>query len=102
MLARGEAQGIKSKTLVTSHAFHSHLLDPILAPLGGFAAALPSRPPEIELISNLTGHAADERTYADPSYWSRHARSPVRFADGMQTLASAAATCSWRSVPVPR
>ncbi len=30
---------------------------------------------------------ADEHTFADPSYWSCHARSPVRFAQSMQVLA---------------
>ena len=39
------------------------------------------------MVSNLTGQLADEYTYADPCYWSRHARSPVRFAQGMQVLA---------------
>ena len=87
LLAAFESQGVKSKPLVTSHAFHSHLLDPILAPLGDFAGSLPSQPPQIKLISNLTGQVADERTYADPGYWVRHARSPVQFAAGMQTLA---------------
>ncbi len=87
LLAAFEAEGIKSKLLVTSHAFHSHLLDPILEPLGRFAGSLPSQPPQIKLVSNLTGRWADERTYADPGYWVRHARSPVQFAAGMQTLA---------------
>ncbi len=45
------------------------------------------RAPKINLIANLTGRAADKATYADPAYWSRHARSPVRFAGGMQALA---------------
>jgi acyl transferase domain-containing protein len=87
VLAALEAEGIKSKPLATSHAFHSHLLDPILEPLGRFAGTLPSQPPQIPLISNLTGQPADERTYANPDYWVHHARSPVQFATGMQTLA---------------
>jgi acyl transferase domain-containing protein len=87
LLAAVEAEGIKSKLLVTSHAFHSHLLDPILEPLGNFAGSLPSQPLRIKLVSNLTGRLADSQTYADPRYWVQHARSPVQFAAGMQTLA---------------
>ncbi len=87
LLATFEAEGINSKTLVTSHAFHSQLLDPILEPLGQFAACLTARPPQIKLASNLTGQLADEATYADPGYWVRHARRPVQFTAGMQTLA---------------
>ena len=37
----------------------------------------------------MTGKPADAQTYADPDYWCRHARSPVRFAEGIQALASA-------------
>lgn len=81
------AEGVNSKPLVTSHAFHSHLLDPILMPLGSFASGIATRPPRIPLVSNLTGQLADEQTLADPEYWVRHARSPVQFAAGMQTLA---------------
>lgn len=87
LLAALEADGIKSKTLVTSHAFHSRFLDPILEPLGEFAASLPVQPPRIPLVANLTGQWADDQTYADPGYWMRHARRPVQFAAGMQTLA---------------
>ncbi len=87
VLAAFAAQGVNSKPLTTSHAFHSSLLDPILVPLGSFASAIPSRSPQIPLVSNLTGRVADEQTFADPEYWVRHARSPVQFAAGMQTLA---------------
>jgi acyl transferase domain-containing protein len=87
LLAELEAEGIRSKPLVTSHAFHSQLMEPILQPLGSVAGSLPTRPPQLKLVSNLTGQWADERTYADPLYWVSHARSPVQFAAGMQTLA---------------
>ena len=86
-LASLEAEGIKSKQLATSHAFHSHLLDPILGPLGEFASTIPVHAPRYMVISNLTGKEADEATFAAPDYWVRHARCPVQFASGMQTLA---------------
>jgi malonyl CoA-acyl carrier protein transacylase len=101
MLAAFEAEGIKSKPLVTSHAFHSQLLDPILEPLGRFASTLTTQPPRIPLISNLTGQPADERTYADPSYWVTHARSPVQFAMGMQTLADSGCDVFLEIGPAP-
>ncbi|MCL4204445.1 MAG: SDR family NAD(P)-dependent oxidoreductase [Pirellulaceae bacterium] len=101
MLAAFDAEGIKSKPLVTSHAFHSQLLDPILEPLGRFASTLTSQPPRIPLISNLTGQPADERTYADPSYWVTHARSPVQFAMGMQTLADSGCDVFLEIGPAP-
>lgn len=86
-LAAFEAEGLKAKPLVTSHAFHSRLLEPILEPLGKFARSLPAQTPRLPLVANLTGQWADDQTYAAPDYWVRHARSPVQFARGMETLA---------------
>lgn len=87
LLARFESQGVKSKTLATSHAFHTHHMDPILAELRRAAESARCSPPKIEIISNLTGRAADAHTYADPTYWSRHCRQPVRFAESIQAMA---------------
>ena len=87
VLARLETEGIKSKPLATSHAFHSHRMDPILDALRQVAATVNCSTPKIDIVSNLTGQLADEHTFADPCYWSRHARSPVRFAESMQALA---------------
>ena len=82
-----ETQGVKSKPLTTSHAFHSQRMDPMLDALRQAAAAVAYSKPKIDIVANLTGQVADEHTFADPSYWSRHARSPVRFAQSMQVLA---------------
>ena len=86
-VSRFEAEGIQCKFLATSHAFHSRRMDPILEPLRRAAESVGVHPPSIPIVANLTGRLADDRTLADPSYWSRHARSPVRFAEGMKTLA---------------
>jgi acyl transferase domain-containing protein len=80
-------QGIKSKPLATSHAFHSQRMEPILDALRQAAAKIVCSKPQFDIISNLTGKLADEHTFADPCYWSRHARSPVRFSDGIKVLA---------------
>jgi acyl transferase domain-containing protein/NAD(P)-dependent dehydrogenase (short-subunit alcohol dehydrogenase family) len=87
VLSQFEGEGVRSKMLATSHAFHSHRMDPILDELRRAAASARCAPPKIAMIANLTGRAADESTYADPAYWCRHARRPVRFAEGMQALA---------------
>jgi acyl transferase domain-containing protein/acyl carrier protein len=87
VLARLETEGIKSKPLTTSHAFHSQQMDPILDPLRQAAAKATCAKPAIDIVCNLTGQVADEQTFADPCYWSRHARSPVQFAQSMQVLA---------------
>ncbi|SFF41436.1 epothilone polyketide synthase D [Actinacidiphila alni] len=78
--------GVTVKPLTVSHAFHSPLLDPVLAPLEEAAARITVREPRIPLISNLTGRPLDRATLADPGYWVRHARQPVRFHDGLLAL----------------
>ncbi|MCP4111297.1 MAG: acyltransferase domain-containing protein [Desulfobacteraceae bacterium] len=79
------AQGIKSKELNVSHAFHSPLMDPMLSEFEVVASWIKYSSPKTDLISNVTGtFATDEIT--KPSYWRNHVRQPVRFADSMKTL----------------
>jgi acyl transferase domain-containing protein len=86
-LAELERCGAKGKSLQTSHAFHSHRMDPVLPSLEQAGSAVRYRSPEIDIVANLTGRLADGNTFADPAYWARHARQPIQFAAGMQTLA---------------
>ncbi len=87
VLSRFQSEGVQSKTLSTSHAFHSHRMEPILEPLARAAESVRCSAPQIRLIANLTSRPADGTTFADPAYWTRHARSPVRFAESVQALA---------------
>ncbi|MFC3453248.1 SDR family NAD(P)-dependent oxidoreductase [Amycolatopsis speibonae] len=79
------AQWPGSTRLRVSHAFHSPLIDPMLAEFREVAAGLTYLSPESTLISGLTGRAL---TGADPEYWVRHARDTVRFADALDTVAA--------------
>ncbi len=79
------AQGVKTIPLPVSHAFHSPLLQPILAEFRRIASEITYHPPRLTLIANLTGEAiADEM--ATPEYWCLHLRHTVRFADSVETL----------------
>jgi thioester reductase-like protein len=78
-------QGVKTKKLTVSHAFHSPLMEPMLAAFERVAAEVTYSLPRIKLISNLTGELATPEI-ATPEYWCRHVRQPVRFAAGMETL----------------
>ncbi|MEL6764337.1 MAG: polyketide synthase dehydratase domain-containing protein, partial [Cyanobacteria bacterium J06607_6] len=80
-------QGIKTQSLIISHAFHSALMEPMLAEFRAVANQVNYALPQRELVSNVTGQvAAAEMATAD--YWVRHVRQPVQFATGMQTLAA--------------
>ncbi|MDF5712720.1 MAG: beta-ketoacyl synthase N-terminal-like domain-containing protein [Rhizonema sp. NSF051] len=80
-----ELAGIRTKKLQTSHAFHSPLMEPILAEFYEVAATVTYAAPQINLISNVTGERLTSETNF-PEYWCRHLRSAVRFADGLNTL----------------
>ena len=79
-------QGRKSKRLAVSHAFHSHLVEPMLDELAAVAGDLAYSEPRLPLVSNLSGRLLTAEQAVDPGYWVRHAREPVRFADGVATL----------------
>ncbi|MCZ8241041.1 MAG: amino acid adenylation domain-containing protein [Microcystis sp. LE19-131.1A] len=80
------AAGIEVRPLKVSHAFHSHLLEPILDSLEQEAAAISYQPLQIPLVVNLTGEVLPEGATIDARYWRNHARNPVQFYGSIQTL----------------
>ena len=83
-------KGVRVRRLRTSHAFHSPLVEPMLADLGRATAGLSYQRPAIALVCGLTGEP-DPELIATPGYWVRQACEPVRFADSVRWLAQAGA-----------
>ena len=80
-----ESEGVKTKQLQVSHAFHSPLMEPILTEFATVAKEITYNQPKIPLISNVTGTEVGTEI-ATAEYWVGHVRQPVRFAQSMKTL----------------
>ncbi|MEA2173842.1 MAG: hypothetical protein QOD00_1434 [Blastocatellia bacterium] len=79
-------QGVECRSLHTSHAFHSEMMRPILAPFTERVRSVSLKPPQIPYLSNVTGKWITAAEATDANYWARHLRQAVRFADGIQEL----------------
>lgn len=81
-----QAAGITNKLLPTSHAFHSSMMDPIVAPFLQSVQSIQLSVPRIPIISTVTATWMTDAQATSPSYWSQHLRSTVRFSDALKTL----------------
>ena len=79
-------QGIISRRLHTSHAFHSAMMDPVLGAFGAVVKTVALRPPAIPYVSCVSGDWITNAQATDPTYWTTHLRETVRFADGVAAL----------------
>ena len=84
-------QGRRVHRLAVSHAFHSPLMQPMLAEFEEIADGIALAQAVIPIVSNVTGEVADEGFGSAP-YWTRHVRETVRFADSARSLESAGVT----------
>ncbi|WP_405669601.1 MupA/Atu3671 family FMN-dependent luciferase-like monooxygenase [Streptomyces sp. NBC_01530] len=78
---------VPTTRLRASHAFHSSSMDPAVKPFVELVAACTPRPPEIPMISTVTGTWLRAEEASDPAYWGRQIRLPVRYLDAVTTLA---------------
>ncbi|WP_369369077.1 type I polyketide synthase [Streptomyces sp. CG4] len=84
--AHFRAQDRKVTALRVSHAFHSPLMEPMLAEFRTVAEGLSYDRPHLPLVSTLTGETATAEELCSPEYWVRHVRRTVRFADAVRAL----------------
>lgn len=88
---RLRGQGRRVHRLAVSHAFHSALMEPMIAEFTAVEAELSVGLPTIPVISNVTGQlVADD--FASADYWARHIRAVVRFGDSVRSAHCAGAS----------
>src|SRR5204862_1962438 len=80
IVVSGDAEAVEKlggKRLKVSHAFHSHLMEPMLDEFRAVAQGLSYAEPRIPMASG---------DVTDPEYWVRQVRETGRFADGVEWL----------------
>jgi len=70
---------VNAKRLRTSHAFHSPMMDPIIAEFTSAVAAVPRHAPAVPFLSTVSGVPITAAQATDPGYWATQLRETVRF-----------------------
>lgn len=83
---RVEAAGHDTIPLHTSHAFHSEMMDPILDDFKAVVAGANCSPPQLPIVSTLTGRPLTHKEATSPDYWANQLRHPVRFSSAVTHL----------------
>ena len=83
--------GIASIIIPTSHAFHSHMMEPVMEEFERFIASFEFHDTDMTLISSMTGTVMEADRYGNPAYWSEQLRNTVRFAE------ATAVTCAYEA-----
>jgi acyl transferase domain-containing protein len=79
-------KGISSTALHTSHAFHSGMMEPAVAPFIEFMRKIDLKAPHFPYVSNVTGEWITDAQATDPNYWGTHIRAPVLFHKGLTCI----------------
>ncbi|MET9520655.1 type I polyketide synthase [Streptomyces sp. NPDC002994] len=86
LAARFASLGRATKRLRVSHAFHSPLMEGMLADFRDVAEGLNYRAPHIPVIAHATGgQPIGPDALRRPEHWVQHVRRTVRFHDGVRS-----------------
>ncbi|MEM7601227.1 MAG: aminotransferase class III-fold pyridoxal phosphate-dependent enzyme, partial [Verrucomicrobiota bacterium] len=81
-----DAAGFVAKRLHTSHAFHSRMMEPIVAEFEEAVRATTLHAPQFRILSTVTAGWLSKDDATNPHYWASHLREPVRFYDAISRL----------------
>ncbi len=81
-----ELKNIRFTRLKTSHAFHSKMMEPVLKEFTGAVGKVELHSPQIPYYSNVSGQLIQEHEAIDPTYYSKHLRYTVRFAESINEI----------------
>ncbi len=81
---RAAVEAIADRLLPVGHAFHSPLVEPALAAIDAAAAQVTLRAPRVPVVEGATGQL--RRAAPEALAFSRGARAPVHFQQGLEAL----------------
>ena len=76
---------VSTRRLPTSHAFHSAMMDPILAEFEEQVKLAAPQPPRIHIVSTVTGRLLSAAEATSSSYWAQQLRRTVQFVKASRT-----------------
>ncbi|WP_420719486.1 type I polyketide synthase, partial [Streptomyces sp. RTd22] len=85
VMAVARERGRRVSRLRVSHAFHSPLMEPMLAEFAEIAAGVAYRQPVLPAVSTVSGQLVGAADWATPEYWVRQIHEPVRFHRALET-----------------
>ncbi|MEZ0542237.1 amino acid adenylation domain-containing protein [Fibrella arboris] len=83
---RLDQKSIPNRVLETSHAFHSTMMDPVVAAFTETVQQIALSRPKKPIVSTVSGTWLTDQQATDPHYWAAHLRQTVRFADALDTI----------------
>ncbi|MFJ8005323.1 type I polyketide synthase [Streptomyces fagopyri] len=84
--ARLTEQATAVRRLRTTHAFHSHLMAPLMEDFAAVVAEVSLHRPAVPYVSTITGDWVTGSREPDRGLWVRHLVEPVRFAEAVGRL----------------
>jgi len=70
---------LRTQAIGNRHAFHSRMMDSVVAPLEATLREVDLRAPQLPILSTVRGRQLDAGEATDPSYWARQVRAPVEY-----------------------
>lgn len=98
-----EARGERCERLSVTRAFHSPMMDPMLAAFQAVAEGLSPKAPRIGFVSTVEARAlhGEGCSLTTAAYWTRQVREPVRFLAAMRALEQEGVTVFLEIGPSP-
>lgn len=85
VLEKAKASDVDARLLTVSHAFHSEMMEPMLAPFKAIAEQIEFNPARLDIVSTVNGQV-NQGEMSTAAYWVEHVKRPVLFLNAVQSL----------------